>query len=291
MGAMRLTLLRRILLVIAVLFLCVIGFFAGVLGARMKASDERPLEPAKTPPDQVRQAKQLVEDALAARFEGNNSEALKLFDEASTADPSLKGLDYQRGLTFLFDGDVASAEKAANASLRKKEQEANAYSLLVVCAATRAAAGETTDSAKVETWAAESRAKDPLNSFVHYAMGEYLRATKQPRAAVERYRKAQERVSAADSYLVATVKAGLSALRLRQNSGPKQFMPQIGDDSVPPEWLFLAAGEALLQGDQQAAVAFLTRARGVVRPEIFAALLKDSFFQDYLPEGIPNDPQ
>jgi hypothetical protein len=122
-------------------------------------------------------------------------------------------------------------------------------------------------------------------------MGEYTRAIGQPRAAVEYYRRALERVSAADSFLVATVKAGLSGLRLRQDTDAKPVMPALDDGNVPPEWLFFAAGEALLEGDKATAEAFLARAKKVVRPEIFAALLQDSFFQDYLPEGIPNDPQ
>ena len=291
MVAMWLTILQRILFSLALMFLCGIAFLVGAFVARSNAPDSRPLELPQTPAEQAREAKLLIEGALAARFEGDNREALRLFDQAAASDPSLKGLDYQRGLTFLFDGDFASAENAANTALGKKEDEAEAYALLVMCAAGRAAAGETTDPAKVREWADNSRAKDPLGPFVHYAMGEYTRAIGQPRAAVEHYRKALERVSAADSFLVATVKAGLSGLRLRQDSDPKPVMPAITDENVPPEWLFFAAGEALLQGDRTAAKAFLARAEKVVRPEIFAALLKDSFFQDYLPEGIPNDPQ
>ena len=291
MVAMWLTVLRRILFSFALLLLCGVAFLAGAFVARSNAPDSRPLELPQIPAEQVRRAKQLIEEALAARFEGDNKEALRLFDEATAADPSLKGLDYQRGLTFLFDGDFLSAENAANISLGKSEEEANAYALLVMCAAARAGAGETTDPAQVEEWAGKSRTKDPLGPFVHYAMGEYTRAIGQPRSAVEHYRKALERVSAADSFLVATVKAGLSGLRLRQDTDAKPVMPALDDDNVPPEWLFFAAGEALLQGDKVTAGAFLVRAQKVVRPEIFAALLKDSFFQDYLPEGIPNNPQ
>ena len=291
MMPMWLTVLQRVLYAMALLFVCAAAFVAGVFVARINAPDTRPLELPETPPAQVRQAKQWIEDALAARFEGNNKEALELFNRAAAADPSLKSLDYQRGLTFLFDGDFASAENAANAALGKKEDEANAYALLVMCAAARAAAGEKTDSAKVEEWTAQSRAKDPLGPFVHYAMGEYLRTVGKPREAVEYYRKALERVSGADSFLVATVKAGLSGIRLGQNTGSKGFMPSINDENIPPEWLFFAAGDALLRGDKPTAQAFLERAKKVVQPEIFAALLKDSFFQDFLPEGIPNDPQ
>lgn len=281
---MWLKVLRRILFSLAMLLLCVAGYVAGVLWANYRARDVRPLELPTTPPEEVRRACDLVEKALAARFEGDNAKAIKLFNEAAAADTSLKGLDYQRGLCFLRSGDFASAEAAAKTSLAKSEEMANAYALLVMCAAGRSSAGEETDARQVAEWARDSRAKDPLGPFVHYAMGEYNRAVGRPRDAVENYRKALERVSGADSFLVATVKAGLSGLRLSQDSDVKPVMPSINDVNVPPEWLFFAAAQALLDGDEATAKAFLERARQVVRPEIFSALLKDSFFQDFLPE-------
>lgn len=283
--------LRTILYTLAALTLCAVAFVAGILVARQTVRPPGPLELPTTPPEQAEHAKDLVEKALAARFAGDNAKAIRLFDEAAAADDSLKGLDYQRGICFLQQADFAEAETAANASLAKNEETANAYALLIMCAAGRARAGEKTDPKQVEAWLRDSRAKDPLAPAVHYAMGEYLRAVGQPREAVLSYRKALERVSAADSYLVATVKAGLAGMRLGQHADPKPVMPSITDENVPPEWLFFAAGEALLDGDKATAQAFLGRAQKVVRPEIFTALLKDSFFQDYLPEGIPKDPQ
>jgi hypothetical protein len=68
-------------------------------------------------------------------------------------------------------------------------------------------------------------------------------------------------------------------------------MLSIDDPAVPPEGLFFAAAQALLGEDPSTAQAFLDRAEKVIRPEIFSALLKDSFFQDYLPEDKTNDPQ
>lgn len=283
--------LRTVLYSLAAITVCAVAFVAGIVVARQTAKPPRPLELPTTPAEQVKRAKELIEEALAARFEGDNTKAIQLFDEAAALDGSLKGLDYQRGLSFLFSGDFPNAEAAANASLAKGEEAANARALLVICAAGRARSGETTDPKQVEEWFREARAKDPLSSFVHYAMGEYNRAVGQPRAAVDNYRRALERVSAADSYLVATVKAGLSKLRLRQSSDPKPFMPSIDDPAVPPEELFFAAAQALLDGDTATARAFLDRAEKVVRPEIFSALLKDSFFQDFLPEDTTIDPR
>jgi len=283
--------LRTILYTLAALTVCAVAFVAGIFVARQTVRPPGPLELPVTPTEQVNRAKELIEEALAARFEGDNTKAIELFGEAATLDSSLKGLDYQRGLSFLFSGDFPNAEAAANASLAEGEEAANARALLIMCAAGRARAGETTDPKQVEEWFGQARAKDPLSSFVHYAMGEYNRAIGQPRAAVDNYRRALERVSAADSYLVATVKAGLSKLRLRQTSDPKPVMPSIDDPALPPEELFFAAAQALINEDTGTARAFLDRAEKVVRPEIFSALLRDSFFQDFLPEDRVNDPQ
>jgi len=288
---MWLGILRTVLYSLAAIMVCAVAFVAGAVVARQTAKPPRPLELPVTPTEQVKRAKELIEEALAARFEGDNAKAIRLFEEAAALDNSLKGLDYQRGLSLLFSGDFPNAEVAANASLAKKEEVANAHALLVMCAAGRARAGETPDPKQVEEWFREARAKDPLASFVHYAMGEYNRAVGQPRAAVENYRKALERVSAADSFLVATVKAGLSKLRLRQASDPKPVMPSITDPVVPPEEHFFAAAQALLDGDPATAQAFLDRAEKVVRPEIFSALLNDSFFQDFLPKDTTTNPQ
>lgn len=283
--------LRTILYTLAALTVCAVAFVAGIFVARQTVRPPGPLELPVTPAEQVNRAKELIEEALAARFEGDNAKAIRLFGEADALDGSLRGLDYQRGLSFLFSGDFPNAEAAANASLAEGQEEANARALLIMCAAGRVRAGETTDPKQVGEWFREARAKDPLSSFVHYAMGEYNRAVGQPRDAVENYRMALERVSAADSFLVATVKAGLSKIRLRQNHDPKGLMPSLDDPSIPPEELFFAAAQALLKDDRIAAQAFLDRAEKVVRPEIFSALLKDSFFQDYLPKDTTTDPQ
>ncbi len=291
MGVMWLTILQRILFSLAVLLLCGLAFLGGTLVARSNRPDARPLELPSAATRQDNRVKELIEDALAARFAGNHREALKLFDAASAEDPAFEGLDYQRGLTFLFDGDIAAAEEAANVSLGKKEEEANAYALLVMCAAAHAASGETTDSEKVGRWAVNSRAKDPLGPFVHYAMGEYSRAVGQPLAAVDHYRRALERVSATDSYLVATVKAGLSGIRLGQDVDASDFISDSDQRNLPPEQLFFAAAHALRRGDNAEAEAFLARAQKVVQKETFDTLLKDSFFQDYFPEGRLHDPQ
>jgi len=276
----------------ALVLLAGAAFLAGVLAAaRTSQRDTRPLELPTTGAEQARQARALAEQALAARFGGDHDKAIGLFDQAAAVDPQFRGLHLQRGLTQYFAGRFAEAETAARASLAAKEETADAYALLVLCAAARAGAGEATDKAQIDEWTEESRGADPLSSFIHYARGEYARAIGEPREAVEYYRKALERVPPTDCFLASTVKAGLSGLRLRQPSDPKPFMPSLSDENVPPEWLFFAAAQALLDGDPETARAWLVRAKGTVRPEIFSALLKDSFFQDYLSDANFSDPQ
>ena len=289
---MWLSVLRRTLLSMALVLLAAAAFFAGVLAAaRTGQRDTRPLELPTTGVEQARQARAWAEEALTERFNGDHDKALGFFDQAAAADPQFRGLHLQRGLTQFFAGRFAEAEAAARTSLAAKEETADAYALLVLCAASRAAAGEATDKAQIEEWTEKSRGADPLSSFIHYARGEYARATGESGEAVEYYRKALERVPPTDCFLASTVKAGLSRLRLRQAFDPKPFMPSLSDQNIPPEWLFFAAAQALLDGDPETARAWLARAKGVVRPEIFSALLKDSFFQDYLPDANFSDPQ
>lgn len=289
---MWLIVLRRILLSLALVLLAGVAFVAGIVAARhLAVPDTRPLELPVTAPEQVRRARELAEEALAARFAGNNDKALALFNDAWAQDPSLRGLIFQKGLTQFFAGRLTEAENSARDSLAAGEDKADAYSLLVLCAAERARNGETTDKAQVAEWAEQARGEDPLSPFIHYARGEYARAIGEPREAVEHYRKALERVPPTDSYLVATVKAGLSGLRLRQPTDPKPVMPSIDEENLPPEWLFFAAAQALLDDDHETARAFLRRAQGVLQPEVFSALLRDSFFQDFLPDANLSDPQ
>lgn len=283
--------LQRILFGTAVLLLCGVGFFVGGLVAKSQVGNLRPLELPVTSAEDAKRARVLAKEALAARFDGDNAKALQLFGDASLADSSFAGMEYQRGLTLLFSGDFAGAEEAAEVSLSRKEAVADSQALLVMCAAGRAAAGETTDPAKVADWAEKAMLADPIAPFIHYALGEYARATGHPAEAVEHYRKALDRVSSSDSCLVIGTKAGLSGVRLQQNTGVKFVMPNENGDSVPPEALFLAAAQALLDGDKVVAVTYLEQARNVVSPEVFSALMKDSFFQDFLPEGSLQDPQ
>jgi len=284
--------LRKLLLAFAVLFLAGLAFVAGVFTSQKTAPRPMPAPDPQKGAQQVRVARDRVEEALAARFAGDQRKALDLFASAAEADSSLKGLDYQRGLSLLGLGETAAAAEAAQRSLSRGEEEANAYALLVLCEASRASTGRPAASQEeVLALADKGRAADPLNPAPYYALAEFFRAVGQPALALGNYQKALERVSKSDSIIVATVKAGLSGIRLQQGVGPDVVVPSLQDKVIPPEWLFFAAADALLKGDKATAQAFLERARGVLPPDLFKALLDDSFFQDYMPDGMMPDPQ
>jgi tetratricopeptide (TPR) repeat protein len=284
--------LRKLLLALAGLFLAGLAFMAGVYASQKTAPRPMPAADAQKGAQQVRVARERVEEALAARFAGDQRKALDLFASAAEADSSLQGLDYQRGLSLLELGETAAAAEAAQRSLSRGEEEANAYALLVLCEAARASTGRPAASPEeVLALADKGRTADPLNPAPYYALAEFFRAVGQPALALGNYQKALERVSKSDSIMVATVKAGLSGIRLQQGVGPDVVVPSLQDKVTPPEWLFFAAADALLKGDKATAQAFLERARGVLPPDLFKALLDDSFFQDYMPDGMVPNPQ
>lgn len=284
--------LRKLLLALAGLFLAGLAFMAGVYASQKTAPRPMPAADAQKGAQQVRVARERVEEALAARFAGDQRKALDLFASAAEADSSLQGLDYQRGLSLLELGETAAAAEAAQRSLSHGEEEANAYALLVLCEAARASTGRPAASPEeVLALADKGRTADPLNPAPYYALAEFFRAVGQPALALGNYQKALERVSKSDSIMVATVKAGLSGIRLQQGVGPDVVVPSLQDKVIPPEWLFFAAADALLKGDKATAQAFLERARGVLPPDLFKALLDDSFFQDYMPDGMVPNPQ
>lgn len=274
--------LQQILFGLMLMLLGAVGFAAGVWTAKSSVRPARSLSLPSVPHEEAQRARKLLEEALTARFDGDNRKALQLLDDAGRADPSLLGLEYQRGLTFLFDGDFSAAEESAKTSLSRKEALADSYALLVMIAAGRAAAGQASDPAQVAEWAEKARQADPLAPFIHYARGEYARAIGQPAEAVGHFHKALERVSPADSYQMATIKTGLSDLRTSPSDGPKIAVLPSGESLPPPEQLVFAAGQALLDGDRTGADALLKRARDAMKPETFSAVSQDSFFQDFL---------
>ena len=289
---MWLEILRKLLLGLAVLFLACRAFVAGVFTAKKTAPRPMPVADGQTVAKEQRAAREIVEQAFAARFAGDHRKALDLFTSAAEADSSLKGLDYQRGLCLLELGETESAAEAAQRSLSRREEKANAYALLVLCQTARVKAGRAAASQdEVLALVDKGRAADPLNPAPYYALAEFFRAVGQPALALGNYQKALERVSKSDSMMVATVKAGLSGIRLQQGVGANVVVPSLQDRVIPPEWLFFAAADALIKGDKATGQAFLERARGVLPPDLFKALLDDSFFQDFLPEGMVPDPQ
>jgi tetratricopeptide (TPR) repeat protein len=229
----------------------------------------------------------------AARFAGEYGAALEKLEEARRLHAGMRGLDYQFALTHLELEDYAAAEQSTQRSIERDEETSNAQALrgLILLEKARAAGAVSAEGPEILARLQESRLTDPLNPMPLYIMGEFYRADGKPELAVDAYRRALDRVSKTDSFLVTTVKAGLAGLRLNYRDGDPPLKLQDINGVLPPEQLFFGAADALLRGDRGAAAGYLREVRTRMPEEVFQALLQDSFFQDYLPPGILNDPQ
>ena len=291
-GGMWLDVLRSVLYGMVVVMLAGVALVAGIITAK-KTENPPPLKIVKeVPPEQRAAARELVEQALAGRLAGNHGVALASLEQARAQDPGMRGLEYQFALTYLDLGQYGPADDAARRSVDRGEEKSNAQAvrgwiLLEKARAEGAVAAEGTEIlARLE----ESRATDPLNPMPLYIMGEYYRADGRPGLAVEAYRRALERVSKTDSFLVTTVKAGLAGLRLNYRADHPPLKLHAVNGVLPPEQLFFGAADALLRGDNGAAAGFLREAKTRMPEEVFASVLQDSFFQDYLEASILDDP-
>jgi len=290
---MWLEVLRYTLYAMVVLVLAAVAFVGGAWTARELNRQWEPLPPPEVPASQRERARDYVEAALAARFGGRHQEALDYLREARSLHPGMRGLDYQFALTHRDLGDRPAAEAAARSSVDRDEETSNALALLALLAMEQArendaaAAAEETVLARVQ----ESREADPLNPMPFYVLAEFHRLRGRPDLAVEAYQRALERVSKTDSMLVSTVKAGLAGLRLHHEPGAPPLKLLSINGVLPPEQLFFGAADALLRKDDEAAAGYLREVRTRLPEDLFEALLQDSFFQDYLPAGILNDPR
>ena len=290
---MWLDVLRAVLYGMLVLMLAGIAFVGGVFVAKKTAKE--PFVPVveEVAPEKRKMARDLVEVALAERFAGRHQEALDYLQQANEQDGTLRGLDYQFALTHLDLRDFAAARSAARASLAKDEETSNAHALVALIALEQARTeGLAGDGVREEVLQSvqQSREADPLNPMPHYVVAEFYRFAGQPELAVDAYRRALERVSKSDSIMVSTVKAGLAGLRLHHEADSPPLKLQSVNGIYPPEQLFFGAADALLRGDQAAAMDFLAQARERLPEPLFEALMQDSFFQDYLPGGIFSGP-
>lgn len=293
MRGMWLRVLRAVLYGLLVLMLAGIAFVAGVFAARKLEKPPLPAVVAEVPAEERAAARELLEEALAARFRGAHREALARLEEVRRLHAGMRGLDYQFALTHLDLDDYAAADDSARRSVTKNEETSNAQALrgLILLEKSRAAGTAGAAGPEILARLQESRESDPLNPMPLYVMAEFYRADGKPELAVDAYRRALERVSKTDSFLVTTVKAGLAGLRLNYRTGDPPLKLQEINGVLPPEQLFFGAADALLRGDQKAAAGYLEEARTRMPEKVFQALLQDSFFQDYLPAGIVSDPQ
>jgi tetratricopeptide (TPR) repeat protein len=291
-GVMRLKVLRAVLYGMLVLMLAGIAFVAGVFVA--KKTEKEPFVPVveEVAPEKRKLARDFVEVALAERFAGRHREALDYLEKAREQDATLRGLDYQFALTQLDLRDFEAARTAARTSVAKKEETSNAQALLALIALEQARTGGSTQAVREEILRSiqESRETDPLNPMPHYVVAEFYRFAGQPELAVDAYRRALERVSKSDSIMVSTVKAGLAGLRLHHEADSPPLKLQSVNGIYPPEQLFFGAADALLRGDQGLAADYLRQARERLPEPLFEALMQDSFFQDYLPDGTKTLP-
>ena len=293
MSGMWLKVLRAALYGLVVLTLAGVAFVAGVITAKKMAEPLPPIQVEEVPAADRAAARDFLEEALAARFAGEHRGALAKLEEARQRNAGLRGLDYQFALTYLDLEDYAAAEESARRSVDKDEETGNAQALrgMILLAQARATGTVGAQGPEILARLQESRGTDPLNPMPLYAMAEFYRADGKPELAVDAYRRALERVSKTDSFLVTTVKAGLAGLRLNYRDGDPPLKLQDINGVLPPEQLFFGAADALLRGDNEAAVGYLQEVRTRMPKEVFQALLQDSFFQDYLPTNILNDPR
>lgn len=292
MPGMWLEILRSFLYGLVVLSLAGVAFVAGVFTARKMEKPPMVKIVEEVPSADREAAREALEAALAARFAGNHREALARLDDARRLDPTMRGLSYQFALTYLDLDDYEQAEINARRSVERNEETSNAQALRgwIILEKARAEGNVPAKGAEILARLRESRETDPLNPMPLYLMGEAYRAAGRPDLAVDPYRRALERVSKTDSYLVTTVKAGLAGLRLDYKGGDPPLKLQEINGVLPPEQLFFGAADALLRGDKTAAAGYLAEARTRLPEKTFQALLQDSFFQDYLDPSILSGP-
>ena len=289
---MWLEVLRSVLYGIVVVLLAGVALVAGIFIAKTTEKPP-PLEIVnEAPAEQRAAARDLLEQALAARLAGNHREALARMEQARGQDTGMRGLEYQFALTYLDLGEYGLADDAARRSVYRGEEKSNAQALRGWILLEKSQAEGTVAAQGTEILARleESRATDPLHPMPLYILGEYYRADGKPGLAVEAYQRALERVSKTDSFLVTTVKAGLAGLRLNYRADHSPLKLHAVNGVLPPEQLFFGADDALLRGDKDTAAGFLREAKTRMPEEVFASLLQDSFFQDYLEAGILIEP-
>jgi tetratricopeptide (TPR) repeat protein len=292
MHGMWLEVLRAVLYGMVVLTLAAIAFVAGAFTARKLAKPPPVVVVEEVAAEDRAAAKELLEEALAARFVGRHAEALSLLEQARSRNPSMRGLEYQFALTYHDLADYETADERARRSVDRDEEKSNAQALrgLILLEKSRRDGSVAAQGTEILARLQESRESDPLNPMPLYIMGEYYRAAGRPDLAVDAYQRARERVSKTDSYLVTTVKAGLAGQRLNYRRGDPPLKLQEINGVLPPEQLFFGAADALLREDNDAAARYLQEAKTRLPENVFEALLQDSFFQDYLDPGILTPP-
>ena len=128
-GGMWLEVLRSVLYGIVVVLLAGVALVAGIFIAKTTEKPP-PLEIVnEVPAEQRAAARDLLEQALAARLAGNHREALARMEQARGQDTGMRGLEYQFALTYLDLGEYGLADDAARRSVDRGEEKSNAQAL------------------------------------------------------------------------------------------------------------------------------------------------------------------
>ncbi len=236
-------------------------------------------------PERQQLARDLAEAAFSAGFAGEWDRAIELFKQARETDPDLRGIDLQLARCEYERGDYAAAEVFAQRSLDREESECSSHLLLARAALAKAQQAGSLNLALEPVMARLEMARraDPTNPEPFFHLAEVHRLKGQPAEALLAYQRAVERLPGTDNLFIATVKAGLSGLRLHAGDEARPVLTVPESGPVPPEQLYFAAADALLRNKVEEGEALLQRVRPHVPAGTFQALLKDSFFLDYLP--------
>lgn len=211
-----------------------------------------------------------IDAQLGRRYD----EALVHFEKAQAADPTLRGVTYQRSVTLMNLGRESEAEAEAYKSIGAGEQVAQAYNLLGTMAARR-------QDFPVALWAfGKAQEAEPADPMAFYNASEALRNAGRTAEAIEQLRAAIQRNPGEPLFAMklrlARVEAGEGDLLIPEVSEQLKIEPPAGD------WLLTAGAISLANGRYDEAAGVLSRAKDAMQPILFVGILReDPFFKKF----------
>ncbi len=211
-----------------------------------------------------------IDAQLGRRYEN----ALVHFEKAQSLDPSLRGVTYQRAVTFMNLGREKDSETEAYKSIAAGEQVAQAYNLIGTMAARR-------QDFPVALWAfGKAQEAEPADPMAFYNASEALRNEGRTAEAIEQLRAAIQRNPGEPLFAMklrlARVEAGEGSLLIPEVSEQLKIDPPAGD------WLLTAGAISLANGRYDEAAGVLARAKDAMQPILFVGILReDPFFKKF----------